>query len=79
MRKINISGELKVSAIALGAMNFGTSTSKDDAYRILDSYLDYGGNFIDTSNNYAHWQGTGDEIAGAVSHKGAHLFARTRF
>ena len=61
MRKINISGGLNVSAIALGAMNFGTSTSKDDAYKVLDAYLDYGGNFIDTSNNYAHWQGTGDE------------------
>lgn len=61
MRKINISGGLSVSAIALGAMNFGTSTQKDEAFNILDKYLDFGGNFIDTSNNYAHWQGTGDE------------------
>jgi aryl-alcohol dehydrogenase-like predicted oxidoreductase len=42
-------------------MNFGTSTSKEDAYRSLDAFVEMGGNFIDTSNNYAHWLGTGDE------------------
>jgi aryl-alcohol dehydrogenase-like predicted oxidoreductase len=42
-------------------MNFGTTTSKEDAFAVLDAYIGMGGNFIDTSNNYAHWQGTGDE------------------
>lgn len=61
MEKILLSNGLQVSCIALGAMNFGTTTEKEDAYRVLDAYLDMGGNFIDTSNNYAHWAGSGDE------------------
>lgn len=61
MKKIWLPNGLNVSEIALGAMNFGTTTSKKEAYRVLDAYMDLGGNFIDTSNNYAHWAGTGDE------------------
>lgn len=61
MKKIILKNGLEVSEVALGAMNFGTTTSKEDAYKILDMYIEQGGNFIDTSNNYAHWQGTGDE------------------
>lgn len=61
MKKILLPNKLEVSEIALGAMNFGTATSKEDSYRVLDAYMDMGGNFIDTSNNYAHWAGTGDE------------------
>ena len=61
MKKILLPNGLSVSEIALGTMNFGTTTSKNEAYKVLDAYLDFGGNFIDTSNNYAHWQGTGDE------------------
>ena len=61
MQKINLPNGLIVSEVALGAMNFGTSTTKEEAFRVLDLYLDMGGNFIDTSNNYAHWLGTGDE------------------
>lgn len=40
---------------------FGTTIAKKNAYAVLDAFLDVGGNFIDTSNNYAHWAGTGDE------------------
>ena len=61
MKKILLKNGLEVAEVALGAMNFGTTTSKEDAYKILDLYVEQGGNFIDTSNNYAHWQGTGDE------------------
>ena len=61
MEKIKLSNGLCVAPVALGAMNFGTTTSKEDAYAVLDAYVDMGGNFIDTSNNYAHWAGTGDE------------------
>lgn len=61
MKKITLTNGLSVSPICLGAMMFGTTVSKEAAYRILDSYVDMGGNFIDTSNNYAHWAGTGDE------------------
>ncbi len=61
MKNIHLSNGLNVSEVALGAMMFGTTTSKKDAYEVLDTYMDLGGNFIDTSNNYAHWAGTGDE------------------
>lgn len=61
MDKILLPNGLNVSKIALGAMNFGTSTSEKESFEILDAYMDMGGNFIDTSNNYAHWAGTGDE------------------
>ena len=53
--------DLQLSPVCLGAMNFGTTTSESDAFNVLDAFIDAGGNFIDTSNNYAHWAGTGDE------------------
>lgn len=61
MKKILLPNGLNVSEVALGAMMFGSTTSKKESYEVLDAYLDMGGNFIDTSNNYAHWAGTGDE------------------
>lgn len=61
MERITLPNGLTVANVCLGAMNFGTTTTKKDAYAVLDAYMDMGGNFIDTSNNYAHWNGTGDE------------------
>ncbi|MBQ9773565.1 MAG: aldo/keto reductase [Clostridia bacterium] len=61
MKTILLPNGLNVSEVALGAMMFGSTTSKEESYEVLDAYLDMGGNFIDTSNNYAHWAGTGDE------------------
>ena len=61
MEKLNLPNGLCVAPVALGAMNFGTTTSKEAAFAVLDAYRDLGGNFVDTSNNYAHWAGTGDE------------------
>lgn len=54
-------GGLRVSEVCLGAMNFGTSTDEKNSFEVLDAFVEGGGNFIDTSNNYAHWLGTGDE------------------
>ena len=61
MKYTKLSDNITVSSVCLGAMMFGTTTSKESAYAVLDSFIDLGGNFIDTSNNYAHWVGTGDE------------------
>jgi len=61
MNKLLLPNGLQVSEVALGAMMFGSATSKKESYEVLDTYIDLGGNFIDTSNNYAHWAGTGDE------------------
>lgn len=46
---------MQVSALALGCLNFGSRTDKETSYRLLDEYLESGGNFLDTSNNYAFW------------------------
>lgn len=47
----------EVSVIALGAMHFGTATEEEQAFRILDRFVEAGGTFIDTSNNYSFWVG----------------------
>ena len=44
-----------VSVLALGAMRFGTTTDEATSYAILDRYVEAGGSFIDTANNYAFW------------------------
>ncbi|MDQ0088520.1 aryl-alcohol dehydrogenase-like predicted oxidoreductase [Paenibacillus anaericanus] len=46
---------MKVSALALGCLNFGSRTNKEMSYRLLDQYQDAGGSFLDTANNYAFW------------------------
>jgi aryl-alcohol dehydrogenase-like predicted oxidoreductase len=60
---------LKVSRACLGAMNFGvrhTAPWCDEAQarRIIDAYLDAGGNVIDTANNYTG--GQSEEVVGRV-------------
>lgn len=43
----------EVSVLSLGAMLFGTTTDEETSFALLDRYVEAGGNFIDTSNNYA--------------------------
>jgi aryl-alcohol dehydrogenase-like predicted oxidoreductase len=45
----------EVSVLSLGAMMFGTTTDEPTSFAILDRYVEAGGTFIDTSNNYAYW------------------------
>ncbi|WP_419993929.1 aldo/keto reductase [Streptomyces boninensis] len=45
----------EVSVLSLGAMLFGTRTDEETAFAILDRYVEAGGSFVDTSNNYAFW------------------------
>ncbi|MEE1837800.1 aldo/keto reductase [Streptomyces sp. SP17KL33] len=45
----------EVSVLALGAMLFGSRTDEKTSFAILDRYVEAGGNFIDTSDNYAFW------------------------
>ena len=45
----------EVSALALGAMMFGTAVDEERSFEILDRYVAAGGSFIDTANNYAFW------------------------
>lgn len=60
MRQISLgkTGPL-VSALCLGCLNFGTNTDQTLSYQLLDQYVDAGGSFLDTSNNYAFWNGNG--------------------
>lgn len=45
----------EVSVLSLGAMTFGTTVDEATSYAILDRFVEAGGTFIDTSNNYAFW------------------------
>ncbi len=45
---------VKVSRLCLGTMNFGTQTSEEDSYKIMDRALDLGINFFDTANMYGY-------------------------
>lgn len=49
----------EVSVLSLGAMLFGSATDEATSYAILDRYVEAGGTFIDTSDNYAFWQDGG--------------------
>lgn len=49
----------EVSVLALGAMLMGTRTDEQTSYAILDRFVEAGGTFVDTANNYAFWYGGG--------------------
>jgi aryl-alcohol dehydrogenase-like predicted oxidoreductase len=48
----------EVSVLSLGTMHFGTATGEATSFAILDRYVEAGGTFIDTADNYAFWTGT---------------------
>ena len=54
----------QVSELCMGAMTFGGSADRAETARILDAYLDAGGNFVDTANNYAG--GASEELLGEL-------------
>jgi aryl-alcohol dehydrogenase-like predicted oxidoreductase len=45
----------QVSVLSLGAMLFGSRTDEATSFAILDRYVEAGGTFIDTADNYAFW------------------------
>ncbi len=53
---------LKVSELCLGAMTFGRETTEADSFRMLDCFVEAGGNFIDTADVYS--QGISEQILG---------------
>lgn len=81
--KYNLLGEtgLLVTDICLGTMIFGENsergTQPEDAARIIDAYLDAGGNHIDTANVYAG--GNSEEIVGkAIKQKRDQIVLATK-
>jgi aryl-alcohol dehydrogenase-like predicted oxidoreductase len=69
---------LRVSPFCLGAMTFGEAlgfgSSVEDSQKILDRFLELGGNFIDTANVYT--RGHSEKILG--DHLGRHPAKRDR-
>lgn len=53
---------LRVSELCLGAMTFGRETTEKDSFKMLDRFVEAGGNFIDTANVYS--AGVSEEILG---------------
>jgi aryl-alcohol dehydrogenase-like predicted oxidoreductase len=60
---------LKVSALCMGTMQFGWTTDERHAFEVLDTFVEDGGNFIDTADVYTRWAegnpgGVAEEIIG---------------
>lgn len=47
--------DMRVSQVCLGSGPFGTVVRPDDAFALLDAFVDLGGNFLDTARVYADW------------------------
>jgi aryl-alcohol dehydrogenase-like predicted oxidoreductase len=60
---------LRVSPLSLGTMTFGLEwgwgADRDEAARIFSAYIERGGNFIDTANQYTN--GTAEKMIGAFA------------
>lgn len=53
---------VKVTPLCLGTMNFGGRSDAAESFKILDQYIELGGNFVDTANVYN--DGRSEEIIG---------------
>jgi aryl-alcohol dehydrogenase-like predicted oxidoreductase len=65
---------LKVSALCLGTMQWGWTASEAEAVAVMDAFVEAGGTFIDTADNYSRWApgnpgGVSEEIIGRWLHK----------
>src|SRR3981189_2314924 len=69
---------LRVSPFCLGAMTFGEDlgwgSSVEESEQIIDRFIEFGGNFIDTANFYT--KGHSEKIIG--DHVGRHSARRDR-
>ncbi|NWJ47639.1 MAG: aldo/keto reductase [Chloroflexi bacterium] len=54
MRKLGRTG-LKVAPICLGGNVFGWTIDEATSFKVLDTYVEEGGNFIDTADVYSAW------------------------
>lgn len=56
MKKLRVTNtDLNCSAIILGSVDIGSSLDEKESFRIMDSYVDGGGNMIDTAEVYGNW------------------------
>ncbi len=47
--------DLSVSSVCLGTAELGSVVPEADAFRLLDAFVERGGNFLDTAAVYANW------------------------
>ncbi len=47
--------DLKVSALCMGTATIGSTFDESISFNLLDTFVEYGGNFLDTAHNYADW------------------------
>lgn len=67
MRYQDIPGtDLRLSAICFGAAQLGTAVNESEAFRLLDQFVEGGGNFIDTARAYAIWVPGGEGMSEAI-------------
>src|SRR6202790_2565556 len=62
-RKLGETG-LKVWELSLGCITFGRESSEEESRKIIDKFVEVGGNFLDTANVYA--AGASEEILGRI-------------
>ncbi|HNS02729.1 MAG TPA: aldo/keto reductase [Anaerolineae bacterium] len=60
---------LQVSELCLGTMQWGWTADEPTSFSVMDAFVEAGGNFIDTANNYSRWVagnpgGVSEEIIG---------------
>ncbi|WP_350258058.1 aldo/keto reductase [Scrofimicrobium sp. R131] len=53
--------ELDVYPLCLGTNTFGWTSTRAEAFAVLDEYTAAGGNFLDTADAYVRWAGQGGE------------------
>ncbi|MBP1992403.1 aldo/keto reductase [Paenibacillus eucommiae] len=60
MLKQRIPGtDLDASLICMGTVSLGSTIDDQESFRLLDTFVDLGGNFLDTALNYADWLDNG--------------------
>lgn len=73
---------LRVSPLALGTMTFaveGWGSSKEEAARMVDIYIDQGGNFIDTANFYGGMGGSEEWLGRLIQGRRDPLVISTKY
>ena len=61
MRHTQLTGSpLKPSVLCLGTASFGSAIRREEAWRMMDAFIDQGGNFFDTARVYAQWLPNGE-------------------
>lgn len=68
---------LRVSELCLGSMTFGDEADEQTSHRLLDRFVEAGGNFVDTADVYEETLATLDDLvrAGKVRYLGVSNYA----